>query len=226
MFADDTAILSISDSYDQAVSNLQAATDQVCSWARNSKIKLNEEKSCRVDFSLRPCNYIPTAINDKFIPRTDSAKYLGMHLDRRLNWKVHVKKKREELNVKLRKLYWLIGYGSTLSLANNRLIYQSILKPVWTYGLQIWGVTKQSNRLIIQRFQNKVLRLITKAPWFVPNLELHRDLKIQSVNDVISLFATNHETRLHNHPNVAAIQLLDTTNDIRRLKRLKPHDLF
>jgi hypothetical protein len=222
MFANDTAILSISDSYDQAVTNLQAATSQVCLWA-----KLNKEKSCRVDFSRWPCNYIPTTMNDKFIPRTNSAKYLGMHLDRRLKWKVHIKQKRDELNVKLRKLYRLIGYGSTLSLANKRLIYQSILKPVWTNGLQIGGVTKQSNRLVIQRFQNKVLQLIAEAPWFVLNMVLYCNLKIQSVNEIISLFAANHESRLHhNHPNVAAIQLLDTTNDIRRLKSLKPLDLI
>jgi hypothetical protein len=30
---------------------------------------------------------------------------------------------------------------------------------------------------------------------------------------------------LHNHPNIEAIMLLDTTNDVRRLKRLKPGDL-
>lgn len=224
-FADDTAILSVNDSYDQAVTNLQTATDQVCEWAQSSKIKLNEEKSIRVDFSLRPCNYIPTAVNDKFIPRSDSARYLGMHLDRRLNWKVHVKKKRDELNLKLRNLYWLLGHRSSLSLANKRLIYMSILKPVWTYGLQIWGTAKQSNRLVIQRVQNKALRLIAKAQWFVPNSVLHRDLQIQSVDEVIGLLAAKHEDRLHVHPNVTAIQLLDTSRDIRRLKRLKPHDL-
>jgi len=38
------------------------------------------------------------------------------------------------------------------------VLYKLILKPVWTYGIQVWGCTKPSNIAIIQRFQNKVLR--------------------------------------------------------------------
>ena len=38
------------------------------------------------------------------------------------------------------------------------VLYKQILKPVWTYGIQVWGCTKPSNIDIIQRFQSKVLR--------------------------------------------------------------------
>ena len=53
-----------------------------------------------------------------------------------------------------------------------------ILKPVWTYGIQLWGRTKQSNIDIIQRFQNKVLRNMVNAPWYIRNNDLHKDLKV------------------------------------------------
>lgn len=108
---------------------------------------------------------------------------------------------------------------------NKLLIYKQILKPIWTYGIQLWGCTKQSNRDIIQRFQNKVLRNIVNAPWYIRNDNIHKDLEMVTINNEIINYARCHEKRLHQHVNVEAIQLLDTTNIVRRLKRLKPFEL-
>ena len=48
----------------------------------------------------------------------------------------------------------------------------------WTYGIKLWRCTKPRNIAIIQIFQNKVLRAIFNAPWYVRNADLHRDLKM------------------------------------------------
>ena len=45
----------------------------------------------------------------------------GMTLDARLRWKVHVKKKRQELDIKLKKMYWLLGRKFKLLLYNQIL---------------------------------------------------------------------------------------------------------
>lgn len=87
-----------------------------------------------------------------------------MTLDAKLKWEEHVKKKKEELNIQYRKLYWLLGRNSKFSVQNKLLIYKQVLKPVWTYGIQLWGCTKATNIKIIQTFQNKVLRGIVNAP--------------------------------------------------------------
>lgn len=97
--------------------------------------------------------------------------------------------------------------------------------PVWTYGIQLWGCTKKTNTQIIQQFQNKVLRGIVNAPWYIRNDDLHRDLNIQVVSEIIKKYAEAHQQRLHHHVNVEAIQLLDHTDIKRRLKRTKPFEL-
>ena len=97
--------------------------------------------------------------------------------------------------------------------------------PIWTYGIQLWGCTKPSNVKIIQQFQNKVLRDAVNAPWYIRNDDLHRDLKMEFVTTIIQKFAEAHEHRLHQHVNVEAIQLLDNTDLVRRLKRTKPFEL-
>jgi len=43
------------------------------------------------------------------IPFANEATYLDMTLDAKLKWKASVKKKKEELNTKYRKTYWLLG---------------------------------------------------------------------------------------------------------------------
>jgi len=157
------------------------------------------------------------------IPKT--AKYLGMTLDAKLRWKVHVKEKREELGLKYRQMYWLMRRRSALTTQNKLVLYKQILKPVWTCGIQLWGCTKPSNIAIIQRFQNKILRAIVNAPWYVRNADRHSDLKMEMVTAEIKRFARKHEKRLHHHDNVEAIQLLENTELLSRLKRTKPFEL-
>jgi hypothetical protein len=92
---------------------------------------------------------------------------------------------------------------------NKLILYEQILKPVWTCSIQLWGCTKQSNTDIIQLLQNKVLRNIVDAPWYIRNADVHRDLQMEVVTNEIGKFAKKHEERFLYHVNVEAIQLLD-----------------
>jgi hypothetical protein len=64
---------------------------------------------------------------------------------------------------------WLLRRKSQLSLSNKLLLYKTILKPIWTYGIQLWGTASTSIIEILERFQLKALRMIIDAPWHVPN---------------------------------------------------------
>jgi hypothetical protein len=101
------------------------------------------------------------------LPHQNRVKYLGLHLDRRLTWHTHIFSNRKQLELSLTKMYWLLGRKSKLSIDNKLLIYKVILKPIWTYGIQLWGTTSNSNNEIFERFQSKVLRLIVDAPWYI-----------------------------------------------------------
>jgi hypothetical protein len=81
-----------------------------------------------------------------------------MTIDAKLRWNPHIKKKQGEMQIKFRKMYWLLGRRFELSLYNKLLLYQQVLRPVWTYGVQLWGCEK-SNINIIQQYQNKVLKI-------------------------------------------------------------------
>jgi hypothetical protein len=46
------------------------------------------------------------------------------------------------------------------------LLHKTILKPIWTYGVQLWVTASTSNIDIMERFQSKALRLIPDTPWY------------------------------------------------------------
>lgn len=225
-YADDTALLVSHQNQEKATVKLQHAITEIEKWLSKWRIKLNEDKCTQVTFTMRRDTCNPITIHNKAIPTADHVKYLGMHLDRRLTWKLHVLKKRKELDLKVKKMYWLIGRRSKLSLQNKVLIYKTIIKPVWTYGIELWGTTSTSNLEILQRFQSKTMRLLTDAPWFVRNANLHKDLQIPTIRDEISRRSRRYQSRISDHPNEMARSLLSRVSITRRLKRIKPLDLM
>jgi len=122
-------------------------------------IFINGDKSVYVNYTLRKTENFQVLLDHTIILQKDSAKYDGMHLDSRLNWKHHVYQKKLQIKEKLRKLYWLVGRHSTLDLTHKRLLCVAIIKPIWTYGIQLWGCSIE----VIQRCQNITLRSIVAA---------------------------------------------------------------
>jgi hypothetical protein len=184
----------------------------------------NPSKSIHITFTTRTGTCPPVQLNDVQLPSEDQVKYLGFHLDRRLTWRHRILAIRKQLGLTLSKLHWLLGRQSRLSLHNKLLLYKTILKPIWTYGIQLWGTASTSNVEILERFQAKALRQIVNAPWYVSNAVIRRDLCISTVKEEIRRFSSRYSRQLRSHPN-EILQPLLTPPDFRRLRRFQPIDL-
>jgi hypothetical protein len=121
---------------------------------------------------------------------------------------------------------WLIGNKSQLSLENKITIYKSIIKPIWTYGIELWGCSKPSNTKILQTFQSKMLRQLANAAWYVSNATLHKDLSIPYVAEVIRAHAEKHKKRTTLSNNRLIRDLFNQPATERRLSRIWPDDLI
>ena len=119
IYADDTALLVSDKSIVEVSRSLQNNITEIEAWLKKWNIKVNTQKSVNVTFALRKGECQKIKLNNVEIPQSNSVKYLGMHLDKRLNWKAHIQMKRKQLNIKTRKMNWLIGPRSTLSLENK-----------------------------------------------------------------------------------------------------------
>ena len=81
---------------------------------------------------------------------------------------IHTKMKRQQMRDRMRNIYWLVGKKSPLSLENERLLYVSTIKPIWTYGSQLWGRASKSNIENIQR----------PPPRYERKDDIHKDLRL------------------------------------------------
>lgn len=144
-YADDTAILATHKNPILASQRLQESLTLIQRWLKKWRIKANETKSTHVTFTTRKETCPPVTLNDRKIPQADEVKYLGLYLDRKLNWRKHIFTKRKQLGLQLSKMYWLLGRKSQLTVDNKLLLYKAILKPIWTYGIQLWDTAFNSN---------------------------------------------------------------------------------
>ena len=206
-YADDTAILS---SHQNRLSKPSTPSKSIRNVVKQLCIKANENKSTHVTFSLKSETCPAVTLNGRHIPQEETAKYLGLLLDRRLTWQKHIFTKRKQLGLKFHRMYWFMGRKSELSLENKLLIYKTILQPIWTYGIPLWGTASNSNIDIRQRFQNK-------APGQSPTPHgIYRTVKAEIIS-----YNIQHREKLKTHPNELTPALLED-DEPRRLKRFKP----
>ncbi|KAL4096493.1 hypothetical protein QTP88_021438 [Uroleucon formosanum] len=210
-YADDKAILSIHSDPVVAIQNLQSHLTLMEEWYTKWRVKINQSKSIHTTFTLRlaPCDDV--FIYGTLIPSALSTKYLGLTLDKRMTWAHHIKEKIVKLNLRLRLLKSLIFNNKYTHINTKLLIYKSLLKPIWTYGLQLWGNAKKSNLNKIQTFQNKALRNLLNAPPYVSNHSIRSDLKIPLVHDEAKSYYKRFHLRLPSHPNLLARDLSTLT---------------
>ena len=91
------------------------------------------------------------------------------------------------------------------------LVYKAVIKPIWSYGTELWGCVRKSN-IVMQRYQSKILRAIANAPWYVTNHTLYTDFNIPYVSDVIHERISKHHNNLEAHPSPLLEPLLLTVN--------------
>lgn len=199
-FADDTALF-ISDTTLTDIRNkMQQHLNLIENWSNTWKIKLNPSKSIAKIFSLRTITTpAPLIINNNPIPwspQNKTVKYLGLHLDTRLNWKSHIENKIRQIKIKLLQLKPLINRNSIISLDNSMTLYKSIIRPTLLYACPIWTNASDTNINKFQIIQNKFLRVITHAPWYITNNQLHQELSVKPIKHHIAYLSHNFFTNL------------------------------
>ena len=108
-FADDTAIMSSDTRPHRASEKLQQHLNALQTWLNQWRVKVNNTKSTQITFTTKHIDCPQTTIYNTPIPIRHEVKYLGLHFDRRLTWQAHIKAKRQQLNLRVKKIllaYW------------------------------------------------------------------------------------------------------------------------
>jgi hypothetical protein len=181
------------------------------------KVNISQIKSAHITFTVRNTTCPTVLMYGVGLPRVNEVKYLGMHLDGRIAWSKHIETKRKQPYLKFSKMCWLLGRQSNVSSENKLILYKTVLQPIWTYGIQLWGTASKSSTEILQIFQSKTLSTILNVPWHINNSMIHKDLQTKTVKEVISEKSARYTNELNVHLNHLAVNLLEK----RRRKQTK-----
>lgn len=112
-------------------------------------------------------------------------KYLGVTLDKKLNFNQHIHEIIRKTNSQLSSVFPLICRDSKLSIKSKLKIYKQGIRPMILYASPVWSKTSKTNYDKLQRIQNKYLRIILNKPKETKTSDLQKDSQIDSLDNVI-----------------------------------------
>lgn len=225
-FADDTVILASSSSLQQAIRANQTYLKQLEKWAATWCIKINSAKTAHVIHTIRVLSSSDRAttiqLNGCDVPISSRHKYLGLHLDTKLNLKFHIMYLRTRTLTLAEKFRWLLGSHCKLTRECKALLYKQLIAPGWQYAIPIWGaLTSDTQFRRIDSLQNKILRRATSSVWFTSNQTLRERYNISSADEIFTSSSARLFTSLANHPNQEARDLILRPYRPQRLQRAR-----
>ena len=160
LFADDTNLFISDSNITHLETKCNIALTVLAEWMSANKLTINYEKTCYMLFRphlSKKLNYsLNVTINNTIINCVESIKFLGIILDNKLTWKLHI----DDIYNSLMK-YVGIFYKlrPILSLSVMKSIYFATVHSKLLYGLELYGNTFPSylDNLII--LNNKILRI-------------------------------------------------------------------
>ena len=108
----------------------------------------------------------PLKLDGLVIEFCKTVKYLGIHLDTRLNWHHHIQTTARKCTNILFATEKMIGDRWGLSPDNIMWIYNTIIKPVITYACVTWAprlFNSSTNMAPLEKLGNHTLRMATSA---------------------------------------------------------------
>lgn len=103
------------------------------------------------------------SLYEERIETSPSIKYLGLILDRRLRYKENTRAQTNKARAMIAKLFPLLK-SKSINTKTKKLMYTTLIRPILTYGCQIWGHSPPTTIKKFETTQNKCLRLILSKP--------------------------------------------------------------
>ena len=184
IYADDTTLFATLNNTNFATieKKINNELKSICNWLKLNKLSLNIEKTKAMLFHTTnkhvkcPDIYID-AIKIDF---TDEFNFLGLILDKNLNWKSHVNFIGKKISKTVGIMTKLKNFLPVHALYN---IYNALILPHLNYCSSIWGW--QSHNLF--KIQKKAIRIITKSRYNAHTNKLFKELNTLKINDICAL---------------------------------------
>ena len=185
LFADDTFLSLDSKNYKNLQKNVNEELKVVHTWLTNNKLSLNISKTKYMVVSNKkepPNNQFYLKFDNVFLEKCTSYKYLGVLLDDKLSWKPHIDYICNKIS-KMCGIFAKLRYSTNLHLLTS--VYYALVASHLQYCNLVWGDAAESILDPLSKIQNRIVRIISFAPFNCHNVQdLYEDLQLLNLEQI------------------------------------------
>ena len=175
LFADDANLFCADKNINQLVTTVSTVLDKLCIWFAVNKLSLNVSKTSYMLFGNLNAQF-DIATNGISINRVRVAKFHGVLIDEKLNWKDHIANVKSKLSKSTVILYMC---SQVIDSQSMNILYSSLFLPYISYCSEIWGNTYPSNVNCLVVLQKRAIRLLSSF-LHVAYIKISRSSEIQN----------------------------------------------
>ncbi len=185
MFADDTTIYHSGKNIIELFNVVNNDLNKLTDWFRANKLSLNIGKTNYIIFNNTKHmvfdNNLNLILDNQKLQNVDSTKFLGIIIDKHLNWTEHIK----HIKVKMaRGTYAINSLKFIIPIKLLKVIYHSIIHSYLTYGILLWGSATQTKLKPLETAQKRAIRSIGKLKYNDPSLPMFKQLEIIKLTEI------------------------------------------
>ena len=159
LYADDVLIYCSGENVSIVNDKLQNSLNLIKEWYDRNLLVVNATKSCTMLVTTRQreaslLDDILLFLGEDKLQDVECCNYLGLKIDKNLNWNKYVNSLCNQLCSKVWVLSRLRKFLPFDSLVQ---IYKSYIQPKIDYAITVWGYSNENNMDKIQRMQNRAI---------------------------------------------------------------------
>ena len=215
LFVDDFAIYCTSYDAVSACKYIQQAIDSVTKWADENGFKFSVSKTVAVRFTRsRREEVIPTlTLKGNILPFEDTVKFLGMTLDKKLTWSLHIDKLKVEVKRSLNILRVVSGFNWGADRKSLLNLYNSLCRSKLDYGCEIYSSACKTKLKELDVVHNQGLRICSGAFRTSPVESLYVDTNQLPLDLRREELGLRYLMRLKSSPQNPTFKVLRECND-------------
>lgn len=182
LYADDTSLFYFGNSISSVINDAQNDLDLLNTWFQCNLLTINISKTNYIIFAAKNKKipeFQPLKINNVAIQKVEKEKYLGLILDKNLNWKPHIDKVKSKLTSLSGALR---SFAKNIPTQVRYTIYNSLIKPHIDYLIEVWGTAVKTNLEALQIAQNKLIKVLFQYHYLTPTKTLYSETKLLNIN--------------------------------------------
>jgi len=161
-FADDILTIATGLDLNTVVSIAQNTINIATKWGVTNSLKFSPLKSCAIIFTNRQIKKLPELyMNGCVLKYVNETRYLGITLDKKLNYNSHISNIVKKGKSTLMALKSVIGNKWGLTPKNAFWAYTTMVRPMINYGSVVWGHKAEMNSDSLERLQRLACLLMT-----------------------------------------------------------------